>query len=303
MSYFKTKDNPDLKLDNCTFVFQIFFTLFSVFIPIGSVLIRKFPYPLAYCSMFGIIQGAFILISSYVTNFWVFVLTYSMIPGVLNGTQYVLPMFLSMQYFPKRKALVSGMILAGLGLGTLCFNLIFQNYVNPDNLSPKKMYPDSPSKYFYGDSVSVAEKVPGCIRLMALIWTVLAIVAGSLMSFPKTEEQLKGKKGNDVLLDLEDIGMFMDMDPYFMMQLQDIGLELEGFENDFQDKVVRSKQQNPQQKALESPQNQKLNDIFKDVDSMQTEPNVTNPNLLGKPAQSSNQNLVKKVEDSNQKLF
>lgn len=149
-------------------------------------------------------------------------------------------MYLSMQYFPKRKALVSGLILAGLGLGTLCFSLLVQNYVNPDNLKAIKIYADSKSKYFTGDSVSVAEKVPGCLRILALIWMVLAILAGMLQRFPKQE--VDPKKKQDGVLDMDDYGLLLEMDPYFMMQIQDIGLELENIYGDSHQKPEKRDQ-------------------------------------------------------------
>lgn len=160
--------------------------LFTLFIPIGSILIRKFPYPIYYCSAYGILYALTVLISSYVKNFWIFIFTYGFVSGALHGTQYVLPMLCAQLYFPKRKAFISGCIMAGIGLGTLCFNLTFFSIVNPDNLSPRKLPGmTTGSKYFYGDGSSVAENVPRGLRILALCWLCIGVFAGNLIKFPR----------------------------------------------------------------------------------------------------------------------
>lgn len=86
ISYYRTKANPDLKLEQGSIVFQIIFTLFALFVPVGAFLVRSFPYPFSYCTIFGITLGLTTFISSYTENFWVFLIFYSIVPGILSGT-------------------------------------------------------------------------------------------------------------------------------------------------------------------------------------------------------------------------
>lgn len=89
------------------------FQLFTCFIPVGSYLLRKISSPFIYCGSYAILLSSTVLISSYVKNFWAFIFTYGFISGILHGTQFVLPMLAAQLYFPKRKTLVSGIILTG----------------------------------------------------------------------------------------------------------------------------------------------------------------------------------------------
>jgi hypothetical protein len=40
-------------------------------------------------------------------------------------------------YFPKRVGLISGLIIAGFGLGGFIFGLVSTHYINPDDVNPK----------------------------------------------------------------------------------------------------------------------------------------------------------------------
>lgn len=230
VSYFRIEYNPTLTIDQSVVVFQIMVQLFTIFVPIGAILIRKFPYPFYYCSAYGLCYGGAVILSSYVQNFWIFIFTYGFISGALHGTQYILPMLCGQLYFPKRKALISGCVMAGIGLGTLSFNLLFFNIVNPHNLSPKAL-PNSTShsKYFYGDSISVAQKVPEGLRVLAVCWMALGILAGILINFPKyyKEKKCNKYKCNTNPIDLEHAELHIDLDPYFLMKVMDIGFELD----------------------------------------------------------------------------
>lgn len=59
-----------------------------------------------------------VFISTFFLNFWVFVFFYGIMFGLTNGALYILPVKLTGLYFPHRGGLVSGIIVAGFGMGS-----------------------------------------------------------------------------------------------------------------------------------------------------------------------------------------
>lgn len=47
------------------------------------------------------------------------------------------PLFAGWAHFPDRKGLVSGIIMAGFGLGVFIYNIFSTKLANPDNLPPE----------------------------------------------------------------------------------------------------------------------------------------------------------------------
>jgi hypothetical protein len=100
-------------------------------------------------------------------------------------------------YFPKKKGIVSGVVLCGYGLASLVFGLTFFALVNPNNLDP--VYDDAhTNKYFMGPSLSVAKNVPGVLRQMSLYYFILLMCGASLIFYHpnqvgEEEKRLKAK--------------------------------------------------------------------------------------------------------------
>ena len=95
---------------------------------------------------------------------------------------YLVPLICGWEWFPTKKGIVSGCILAGYGFGTFIFSQISTKIVNPDNLDPTLDDPNNPDIKFYDDEV--ADRVPLMIRTLAYIWAGLAFV-GFLLIFRK----------------------------------------------------------------------------------------------------------------------
>lgn len=85
-------------------------------------------------------------------------------------------------YFPKKKGIVSGVVLCGYGLASLIFGLTFFALVNPNNLNPVYAA-DGVSKYFMGPSLSVAQNVPSVLRKMSLYYLILLMSGASLIFY------------------------------------------------------------------------------------------------------------------------
>lgn len=104
--------------------------------------------------------------------------TYGFMPGFGCGLAYMTPMSNGFGWFPNRKGLVAGVILAGFGIGTFIFNVAQTAFVNPDNLSP----PSDASGYF--TQQSILEKVPQLFIFIGSIYAAMQFVGCCLLFKP-----------------------------------------------------------------------------------------------------------------------
>lgn len=123
--------------------------------PFGVKLIKKFGSARLICYVGGASAAFTVFISSYAQAFWQYVIIYGLAFGVITGIVYYIPIYMGYLYFPKKKGIVSGVVLCGYGLASLIFGLTFFALVNPDNLNPEYAA-DGKNKYFMGASLSVA---------------------------------------------------------------------------------------------------------------------------------------------------
>lgn len=80
------------------------------------------------------------LLSSGVTSLWGMTFTYGVLFGFGGGLTYTVPLVCGYRWEPKRKGLVSGMVLSGFGLSALVFNQVQAALANPGNLKPDVEY-------------------------------------------------------------------------------------------------------------------------------------------------------------------
>lgn len=132
-----------------------------------------------------IILGAFFLYSaglvllSFLESFAAYVGLYGIANGFFLGLPYILPINNACQYLPKRKGLVSGICIMGLGFGALLFNQIIVAVMNPNNISANSEH------YFPAE---VADNLPKVWRILAGVYFGLAVLGTSIM-IPKKKVQ------------------------------------------------------------------------------------------------------------------
>ena len=80
------------------------------------------------------------LLSSIVTSRWAMTCTFGVLFGFGGGLTYTVPLVCGYRWEPKRKGLVSGVVLSGFGLSALVFNQVQAALVNPGNLKPDVQY-------------------------------------------------------------------------------------------------------------------------------------------------------------------
>ena len=109
---------------------------------------------------------------------WVlFVFFYAVCFPIGVGLCYWTPILCGYEWYPKRKGMVSGIIIGAFGFGAFIFGFITTHIVNPNNEKPVGDSDDS--KYYNND---VAENVPRMFYICVVIWAVLMLIGSALVS-------------------------------------------------------------------------------------------------------------------------
>ncbi|EGR29136.1 major facilitator superfamily protein, putative [Ichthyophthirius multifiliis] len=175
-SYFRLVDDPTLSIETGASIFPVMMCCVATGMPLGVRAVKRFRSARLYCYCAGAAATFCIYISSFVLSFYQFILIYGIMFGIITGTMYYIPIYMGSLYFPKKKGLVSGIILMGYGLCSLIFGLTFFSLVNPNNMKP--IYDEEHiNKYFYGESEEVARNVPKVLRKLCQYYILLFMVA------------------------------------------------------------------------------------------------------------------------------
>lgn len=74
-----------------------------------------------------------ILIISFGTQFWQYLLIYGIVFGIFIGFGYLAPIKNCYEHIPQLKGLCSGVCILGYGISSLLFNFILLKLINPHN--------------------------------------------------------------------------------------------------------------------------------------------------------------------------
>ena len=74
----------------------------------------------------GILMGAGVIISSFMTTFIGLLITYGIIFGAGIGFGYVCPIASASKWFPDKKGFINGIAVAGFGAGSFIFNYVIK---------------------------------------------------------------------------------------------------------------------------------------------------------------------------------
>jgi MFS transporter, OFA family, oxalate/formate antiporter len=104
----------DVSAFQANFPFMVFLAFFSVLMFFGGRVMEKLG-PRKIGIVGGIIVGLGWFLSSYATNIWMLTLTYGVIAGSGVGLVYGCPVAMGAKWFPDKKGLAVGLMLAGFG--------------------------------------------------------------------------------------------------------------------------------------------------------------------------------------------
>ncbi|MGB5216915.1 MAG: OFA family MFS transporter [Smithella sp.] len=119
--------------------FMVFLGFFSILMFFGGRLMEKLG-PRNVAIIGGIIVGMGWLLSSFATNIWFLTLTYGVIAGSGVGLVYGCPIAVGAKWFPDKKGLAVGLIVAGFGGSALITGKIANALIPSVGLSSTFLY-------------------------------------------------------------------------------------------------------------------------------------------------------------------
>ena len=184
-SYYRLHSDSslELKITSALFCFMLLAISLTFFFSLSTI--KRF-HPRIVVTIEMILISVTVFVSSFMPNFWLFMIFYGIIFGLFSGLVYIVPIFLCCQYFPETKGVISGIITGGYGLATIFSSLIIQYTINPEN--KKASINDDGDKYFDSD---VADNLPTAIRYLSLYFLILGGIGGSLLMRSEVNKEEK----------------------------------------------------------------------------------------------------------------
>jgi hypothetical protein len=120
---------------------------------------------------------------SYATSYYLFFALYVAINAAGPGLCYMLPVKNAWLFFPKKKGMVSGIILSCYSFGAILWSFLTTFLVNPGNLLPALVVSNGHAKeLLFEPNSEVVQRVPMMLRAMAYTYLGLVLVAAALIT-------------------------------------------------------------------------------------------------------------------------
>ena len=133
------KEFPDISAFQANLPFMVFLAFFAILMFFGGRVMEKLG-PRKLGLIGGIIVGLGWFLAAYAPNIWVLVLTYGVIAGSGVGLVYGCPVTMGAKWFPDKKGLAVGLMLAGFGGSALITGKIANALIPAYGLSSTFMY-------------------------------------------------------------------------------------------------------------------------------------------------------------------
>ncbi|EAS03514.3 MFS transporter (macronuclear) [Tetrahymena thermophila SB210] len=185
-AYYVQQQHQDLTTKQANIVFPISLLFSPLGIFFGVRFADKYGQKkVAFLSALGISLS--VILSSFATKYWVFVIFYGITNGISMGFIYMIPLDNAQKFFPNRKGTVYGVIICGYGLGSLMFNWVLYYLINPSNI--KAEWNEAYQEYMYPPQVSV--NLPHALLGLGLMYFVIASIGSLLIIKPSQRDLLE----------------------------------------------------------------------------------------------------------------
>lgn len=132
--------------------------------------------PTAFIGALTLTGGVFLTAGSVMLSFWAVVVTFGVVMGLGMGITYVAPLHAAVQWLPKYRGLVIGLIVSGLGLSSFMFIPIQTVFINPNNLIPNHI-PDEHIGFSYFTQPELLDRVPYSFTLLGGILLFIQLIS------------------------------------------------------------------------------------------------------------------------------
>ncbi|XP_045126339.1 oxalate:formate antiporter-like isoform X3 [Portunus trituberculatus] len=194
VSYMHQRVDPTITYANILWVNSITTMAQGFFMVLGGLL-EKQAGPQLTCLLGCSILSAGIILTRYTVELSLFavILTYGLLSGLGISLAYATPLSCGMQWFPRHKGLVNGLIVAGFGLGALGSTTLQTMYLNPENKPPQN------DGYFVEGSI--LNRVPSVFVLLGTIFLCMQVTGCILLKKPPQNKESEGLLLEEVTYD------------------------------------------------------------------------------------------------------
>ena len=168
--YYQGHDVSSLQL---SIVFTLAIIMINFGMPLGSIM-SKYWSSRIICLVSVTCLSIVVFITSFLTSFIPFVIFYGIMNGLSIGFGYISPIKNAYTHFPNRKGFCAGICMSGFGFGSVIFNYVIIELINPDNVKV-----DHDTHRFPED---IANNLPFTLRILALIYFVVGIIGALFLS-------------------------------------------------------------------------------------------------------------------------
>jgi MFS family permease len=183
-SYFRLFD-PNLSLSQTFLVFPMTLSMGALAMQLGSVLL-DYLHPRVHLLLGGSIFVFSIFISSFMQDFYWFLLFYAVLTGIGYGIVYMLPLKSAWSFFPGKKGTIGGLILASHSFGAIGWSFFTATYINPHNEAPSLFINvGSTMEVLYNDQSGPVKNVKGMLQTVFFIELTIFVAAVIFMNKKK----------------------------------------------------------------------------------------------------------------------
>jgi len=118
--------------------FTITLAVLGITAGFGGALQRRIG-PRATATIAGLFYGAGVLLSGFAPNLTVLYLTYGLLGGIGLGLGYIVPLAVLIGWFPDRRGFITGLAVAGFGLGALITSPLATTLIGDYGVRPTLM--------------------------------------------------------------------------------------------------------------------------------------------------------------------
>lgn len=127
------------EVSSVVFTFSVTLVFFAISVIIAGR-IQDLIGPRKVATVGGFLTGLGVILASFATTPMMLYITYGFIAGIGIGSAYVTPLATCVKWFPEKRGLINGLVLAALGLGGVIFKPVILYFIAAYGVSAAFLY-------------------------------------------------------------------------------------------------------------------------------------------------------------------